>query len=175
MSKNSKQAKSDEEIIRPVDRYFSALDYHFSVGNKGVYALFLALSFFGVMGLIWMIPFPQFQFLIDRGMHTFLNWGSFFIAIIIYSYLKLAPTLSYAALFVISIMSFFIVQLEYLEKDGGPSVILVCSLISIVGLLGLFFLIKKEKNINGQEVFRLLTVGPVWLFSKVFKRFGIKY
>ncbi len=168
-------SKQNEVIIRPVDKYFSKLDDTFNKGNKVVYAIFLALLFFGVMGLIWMIPFPQLQFLVNLKMHTFLNWGSFFIAIVIYCYLKIAPTLSYAALFSISIMSFFIVQLEYVEKDGGPSVVLVCSILAILGFIGLILLSRKENKVYGKELTQFITIGPIWLWSKVFKMIGLKY
>lgn len=172
--KNVKQAQK-EEPVRPVDRYFKQLDETFGTGNKGVYAFFLSLAFFGVMGLIWMIPFPQFDFLVRMNAHTFLNWGSFFIAIVVYLYLKLAPTLSYAALFCIAVMSFFIVQLEYVERDGGPTVVLVCSTLAIIALAVLWILTKKERNISLQGFFQFLCIGPIWLWSKVFDKFKWKY
>jgi len=166
--------KDDNNIQREVDIQFKNLDNTFK-GNKSVYAFFLTLAFFGVMGLVWMIPFPQLEFLKKMNAQTFLNWGSFYIAIIVYFYLKLAPTLSYAALFSIAIMSFFIVQLEYVERDGGPTVILVCSIIAIVGLLGLWVYAKKEKSVSGKDFWSLLTIGPIWLWSKVFDKLKIKY
>lgn len=175
MNKKRTKAIPDTPELRTIDKYFESLDLHFGKGNKILYAIFLALAFFGVMGLIWMIPFPQFDFLVNLNMHTFLNWGSFFIAIVIYCYLKLAPTLSYAMLFSIAIMSYFIVQLEYVERDGGPTVILVCSIISIVSLLVLYFLTKKERNIGGKEFLNFLTIGPIWLWSKLFQKVKLKY
>lgn len=175
MNKKNKKQIQKEELVRPVDRYLGEMDSTFSKGNKGLYALFLALAFFGIMGLIWMIPFPQFDFLIRMNAHTFLNWGSLFIAIVIYSYLKLAPTLSYAVLFCIAIMSFFIVQLEYVERDGGPTVVLVCSVIAVLSLLGLSLLLKKEGDLGLKHFFSLLGLGPIWLWSKVFDKFKWKY
>lgn len=172
--KNLKQAQK-EEPIRPVDSYFKQLDEAFGTGHKGMYAFFLSLAFFGIMGLIWMIPFPQFDFLVNMNAHTFLNWGSFFIAVIVYSYLKLAPTLSYAVLFCIGIMSFFIVQLEYVERDGGPSVVGVCTAIAAVALLALWGVAKRENKVNGSDFLKLLGVGPIWLWSKVFDRLKWKY
>lgn len=166
--------KKIAEVERVVDKHFSNLNNTFG-GNKIVYALLLTLAFFGVMGLVWMIPFPQLDILKKMNAQTFLNWGSFYIAIIIYFYLKLAPTLSYAALFSISIMSFFIVQLEYVERDGGPTVILVCSIVALVGLLGLWFFAKKENQVSGKDFWSLLTIGPIWLWSKVFDKLKFKY
>lgn len=173
MKKNNEKNKA-KVSRRPIEIYFEDLDNTFT-GNKVIYAVFLALLFFGVMGLIWMIPFPQFQFLIKHNMQTFLNWGSFFIAIVVYSYLKLATTLSYAALMCISVMSFFIVQLEYVEMDGGPSVVLVCSIIVLLSGIGLFLTVKNEKSVTLQNVVKFLTLGPIWLWSKVYNRFNIKY
>ncbi|WP_149914948.1 DUF962 domain-containing protein [Sphingobacterium cavernae] len=169
-----KENKDDNNIQREVDIQFKNLDNTFQ-GNKSLYAFFLTLAFFGVMGLVWMIPFPQLEFLKKMNAQTFLNWGSFYIAIIIYFYLKLAPTLSYAALFSIAIMSFFIVQLEYVERDGGPTVILICSIIAIVGLLGLWVYAKKEKSVTGKDFWSLITIGPIWLWSKVFDKLKFKY
>lgn len=169
-----KENKDDNNIQREVDIQFKNLDNTFQ-GNKSLYAFFLTLAFFGVMGLVWMIPFPQLEFLKKMNAQTFLNWGSFYIAIIIYFYLKLAPTLSYAALFSIAIMSFFIVQLEYVERDGGPTVILICSIIAIVGLLGLWVYAKKEKSVTGKDFWNLITIGPIWLWSKVFDKLKFKY
>lgn len=171
---NLNRKKDKVEDKRPVDRYLQELDTNF-LGNKGVYALFLTLAIFGIMGLVWMIPFPQLEFLKKMNAQTFLNWGSFFIAIIIYLYLKLAPTLSYAVLFSIAVMSFFIVQLEYIEKDGGPAVVLVCGIIALIGLLGLWLIGKKEKDFSGNKFWQLLSVGPIWLWSKIFDKLKIKY
>ena len=175
MNKKGHLNKNKPEMLRPVEAFFGTLNTVFQQESKSFYAFFLALTFFGIMGLIWMIPFPQFQFLVDLNMHTFLNWGSLFIAIVVYAYLKLAPTLSYAALFCISIMSFFIVQLEYIERDGGLSVVLVCSILALFGLVGLFLLSKKESNCQPKDFMLLLSVGPIWLWSKVYDQFKIKY
>ncbi|MCA5004896.1 hypothetical protein [Sphingobacterium bovistauri] len=172
--KNGKKKQEEVQPPRPVDIYFNHLDSTF-VGSKPLYAILLTLAFFGVMGLVWMIPFPQFDFLKRMNAQTFLNWGSFYIAIIIYLYLKLAPTLSYAALFSIAIMSFFIVQLEYVERDGGPTVILVCGTLALIGLVGIWLIAKKEKAYSGKLFWNLLTIGPIWLWSKVFNKLKIKY
>lgn len=175
MKKKGKRGVAKPQFERPVDRYFYELDQTFSQGHLGLYALLLVLAFFGVMGLVWMIPFPQFDFLVRMNAHTFLNWGSFYIAIIIYSYLRLAPTLSYVILLCIGVMSFFIVQLEYVERDGGPTVVLVCTLLSAISLIVLWLMTKNEKKVDGKDFLRFLTIGPIWLVSKIFTKLKWKY
>ena len=174
MNKKDKNTSKEPIFSRPVEKYFYELDQSFNEKNLVAVAIFLFLSFFGIMGLIWMIPFPQFDFLVKINAHTFLNWGSFFIAIVIYCYLKLAPTLSYFVLFTIGLMSFFIVQLEYLEKNNGPSVILVCAIITLIGLVGLW-LSSVNTGKQRREFMTLLTIGPIWLYSKIFDKFKWKY
>jgi hypothetical protein len=64
--------------------------------------------------------------------------------------------------------------LEYIERDGGPSVVLVCSILAIIGLAGLFFTSNSAKK--GEASFlNLLTIGPIWMWSKVFDRLKWKY
>lgn len=175
MKKRGNTTGTVKDVERPVDQIFDQMDRVFLRFNKIVYAFFLLLAFFGVMGLIWMIPFPQFEFLVSLKMNTFLNWGSFFIAIVIYSYLRLAPTLSYAALFTISVMSYFIVQLEYVEQRGGASVVLVCGSLAFLGLLGLLVLVQNEKKVSVKDFLMLLGVGVIWLWSKIFNQIKLKY
>jgi len=174
MNNKDKSKSNKPTFSRPIEKYFYELDQSFNERNVMAISIFLFLLFFGVMGLIWMIPFPQFDFLIKINAHTFLNWGSIFIAIVIYSYLKLAPTLSYLVLFTIGIMSFLIVQLEYLERDGGPTVVFVCSIITLVGIVGLW--LSAVKSVKQRSHFlSLLTIGPIWLYSKIFDKFNWKY
>lgn len=166
-----------QEVKRPVDQYFENLNANFQNPTNRIFQIiFLPLFFFGLMGLIWMIPFPQFDFLVKLGWHTFLNWGSFFIAVLIYYYLKLSPTLSYAVLLCIGIMSYFIVQLEYIERDGGPSVLLVSGVITAVSLAALWWGKSKEnKAISLGEFWTLISVGPIWLWHFVFRKVKLKY
>lgn len=175
MANRKQKTPQKPKFERPVEEHFYHLDQRFQ-GNKWWYALAVFGLFFGVMGLIWMIPFPKLGFLERMELDKFLNWGSFFIAIVIYAYLKLAPTLSYAMLFTIGLMSFFIVQLEYVERDGGPTVIMVCSLIVLFSALGIYLLSKGEqKPITSKDLSALATVGPIWLWSKVFEKLRWKY
>src|SRR5690606_7015668 len=111
MKKKDKNIGVKPQFERKIDESFFKMDQRFVQGSEFVYILSIILLFFGIMGLIWMIPFPELDFLVSLNMQNFLNWGSFYIAIVIYFYLRLAPTLSYAVLFTIGVMSFLIVQL----------------------------------------------------------------
>ena len=67
-------------------------------------------------------------------------------------------------------------QLEYVERDGGPSVVLVCSIIAVIGLLIMFLAGNNNKdNKDSSSFIKLLTIGPVWLWSKLFDKLKWKY
>ncbi|MCL7986811.1 hypothetical protein M8998_02535 [Sphingobacterium sp. lm-10] len=173
--KKTNPTTTPPKFERPVDAYFYQMDQGLQRA-KAIYAVGVFLTFFSVMGLIWMIPFPQLAFLERMEAHTFLNWGSFFIAIVIYIYLKLAATLSYAMLFTIGGMSYFIVQLEYVERDHGLAAWMVFAVLAFIGC-GLLYLhyAKEESSKKSVPFIRVLTIGPIWLWSKVFQKLGWRY
>lgn len=146
-------------------------------GHRALHYLFIPILFFAVMGLVWMIPFPVIPFLKKHGYDIFLNWGSFYIAIIVYYYLRLSPVLSYAVLFSIAIMSFFIVQLEYVERDGGPAVWAVCTILLIMSAIILWIAGQKgsDKPMTLKRFLRIHVHSPLWLWHLVFKKFQIRH
>ena len=170
-------AKAAESGERKVDRYFSefaSMSQH--PGHRALQYLFIPLFSFGLLGLIWMIPFPEIAFLKKHGYHIFLNWGSFFIAVVVYYYLRLAPTLSYAVLVTIGVMSYFIVQLEYVEAAGGPAVWMVCGLLMILPFLILWLGSRAESRpVPFREFLKMLVHGPIWLWHFVFRKLRIPY
>lgn len=169
--------KVTAEPQRKVDVLFERLSANYTdPSNRIIQIIFLPLFFFGLLGVIWLIPFPQFDFLERLGWHTFLNWASFFIALVIYLYLKLSPSLSYVVLFCIGIMSYFIVSLEMAVKNTGTNLWFVFLPIMLLSFIALLIGKNREpRKLAPHDFFQLLTVGPIWLWHFVIKRFNIKY
>jgi len=173
----SKKKQEKEAPKRPVDVYFDTFNrqYQHPV-NRAIQWIALPVFAFGILGLVWMIPFPEIAFLKKHGYDTFVNWGSFFIAGVVYYYLRLAPTLSYAMLLTIGVYSFFIVQLEYVEQAGGPAVWSVCACLLMASLLVLYAGKNMERvAVPFRSFLRLLLLGPIWLWHFVFKKLRIPY
>src|SRR5690606_32145606 len=175
----TKKTQQKEQIApkREVDVYFETFDRQFQHPvNRVIQYLAIPVFSFAVLGLVWMIPFPEIGFLKRNGYDTFLNWGSFFIAGLIYYYLRLATTLSYAVLLTVGVFSFFIVRLEYVEQAGGPAVWGVCALLLFASFLALYVGKRMEKNpVSFSGFLRLLALGPIWLWHFVFKKLNIPY
>jgi len=175
--KKKKPPHSQDIPKREVDVYFDTFAKQFQHPlNRVLQYVGLPIFWFAVIGLVWMIPFPEIGFLKEHGYDTFLNWGSFFIAGMIYYYLRLATTLSYAVLLTIGLFSFFIVKLEHLEQAGGPAAWVVCAVLLLASLLVLYLGKRMEKHPVPFRIFlQLLTLGPIWLWHFVFRKFNIPY
>lgn|SRR5690606_1418988 len=178
MGNNKKrQQKAKVAQKREVDVYFDEFHGYFrDPVNRVIQCAAIPVFSFAMLGLIWMIPFPEIDFLKRHGYDTFLNWGSFFIAGMVYFYLRLATTLSYAVLLMIGLFSFFIVQLEYIEQADGPAVWFICSMLLMASFLALYLGKRMEKNPIPFRVFlRLLVLGPIWIWHFVFRELKIPY
>lgn len=179
MNTNKQKTKGSlkDEPKRIVDVEFEEMNnLSQNTSFRTILAFFIPLFFFGIMTMVWMIPFPEIAYLKKNGYDIFLNWGSFFIAFIVYAYLRYSPMLSYVSLVGIGIMSFFIVQLEYWEKGGGPAVHIVGFLIALFSLMMISWGAGLEqKPLKRQKIFKFLVLGPIWLLHFLFKKLNIKY
>ncbi|SFC79662.1 hypothetical protein SAMN05421747_1284 [Parapedobacter composti] len=182
MQSNRKSIKHKRQKPEPAPK--RAVDIHFEElnkqsrhpANRAIQYVAIPVFAFALLGLVWMVPFPEIGFLKRHGYDIFLNWGSFFIAGMIYYYLRLAPTLSYAILVTIGFFSFFIVQLEYWEQRGGPAVWGICLALLSLSLAGLWAGKRMERTpVTLRGFMRLLVLGPIWLWHFVFKKLHIPY
>lgn len=160
---------------RPVDVLFDKYaESHQNHTNKTIHWICVPLIVFSLLGLVWVIPFPELSFL---GQYKgFLNWASFLIAFSVYYYYSLSPILSFLMLWVIGLMSYGIVQLEYSEKAGGPAVWLACLVIFVLAWVGQFIGHKIEgKKPSFFDDLKFLLIGPIWLLHFICKKVGLKY
>ncbi len=163
------------EAKRPVDLLFEKYgESHQNPVNKFIHWVCVPLIVFSLLGLVWMIPFPQFSFL--GPYQTFFNWASFLIAFAMYYYYTLSPVLFFMMIWIISLMSFGIVQMEYLEQAGGPQAWLVFLGIFVLAWVGQFIGHKIEgKKPSFIEDVKFLLIGPLWLLHFICKKMGLKY
>ena len=147
---------------------------HQNPTNKLIHWVCVPLIVFSIIGLISAIPFPYLGFLGKYNM--FINWFSLVMAASIYYYLKLLPVLSYLMLFFFGICYLFVVQLEYLEKAGGPALWQSSLVIFVLAWLGQFIGHQIEgKKPSFLTDLKFLLIGPLWLMHFILKKFNIKY
>lgn len=160
---------------RPVDVLFDKYaESHQNHTNKTIHWICVPLIVFSLLGLVWVIPFPELSFL--GPYKDFLNWASFLIAFSVYYYYSLSPTLSFLMLWVVGLMSYGIVQLEYWEKAGGPAVWLACLVIFVLAWAGQFIGHKIEgKKPSFFDDLKFLLIGPIWLLHFICKKVGLRF
>ncbi len=101
-----------EEPKRQVEVLFDRLSANYTdPSNRIIQLIFLPLFWFGLLGLIWLIPFPQFDFLVKLGWHTFLNC--------FYCYRDLFIFEAVAFIIVFSALYYWYYELLYREHGDG--------------------------------------------------------
>jgi hypothetical protein len=183
MSHSKKSAHSPKKVKQDTSTAPSKLDLllqsyatHIGEAARPWAVIGILLLFFGLLGLVWMIPFPQLAFLQKMNMHLYLNWASFVIAFGIYYYLRVGPTLSYGVLLLLGVFSYGIVQIEYWTDRGGPAEWIVFLIVAVLGAICLAIAKRQLKQpISNRLWLGLIGHGPLWLWHFVFKRFKIPY
>lgn len=149
-------------------------DSHQNKLNQIIHYICVPLIVFSIIGLVTAIPFPKLSFLGKYNMY--INWFSFLMAFTIYYYYKLSPVLSYMMLSFFGVSYYFIVQLEYLERDNGIPLWLVSLVIFVVAWIGQFIGHKIEgKKPSFLTDLKFLLIGPIWIFSKVLNKLKLRY
>ncbi len=167
-------AKQSE--LRPVDKVLNDFSKtHQNPINRNLQWVCIPLISFGLVGLIWALPFPHLAFL--GKYNGFVNWASFVIAFSIFYYYKLSPVLSYGTLLMVFAISAGIVSLEKIQgSDGTPILPQVCLGLLIAGLIVQFIGYSLEdKSFTIAQNFRFLLDGPFWLVFNLLKKTGIRY
>lgn len=143
--------------------------YHQSSVNKYLQWFCIPLISFGILGVIWSIPFPQLDFL--GKYNGFVNWASFVIAFYVFYYYRLSPLASYIMLLVVFAFSAGIVSLEKLHNNQGwPLMGEVCFFLLLLGLFIQFIGYKKEGIFPPSSImFKSILFGPIWLMRRLFK------
>lgn len=164
-----KEEKREIDVL--FDKY-SAI--HQNPTNRFIQGICLPLIVFSIIGLLTAIPFPHIGFLGKYNMY--INWFSFVLAATIYYYLRLSPILSYLMLFLFASCYFFIVQLEYVERDGGPALWQVSLWLFVLGRIGQMIGYKIEgKRSAFLDDLKFLLVGPIWFLHLGLKKLNVRY
>jgi len=163
------------EVKRPVDVLFDKYaESHQNPTNKLFHWICVPLIVFSLLGLVWQIPFPRLGFL--GSYNGYFNWASFLLAFSLYYYFTLSPVLFFMMIWVVGIMSYGIVQLEYWEAAGGPAAWLIFLIIFVLSWIGQFIGHKIEgKKPSFLDDIKFLLIGPIWLLHFICKKTGIRY
>jgi uncharacterized membrane protein YGL010W len=161
---------------RLVEAYFDKYaESHQNRTNKLIHWICVPLIVFSILGLVWALPFPHFDFL--GKLNGYINWATFLILFAMLYYLRLSLALAAVMLLVIFVFAAGIVTLEKLHaQQGWLPMWQVCGIIFVVAWAGQFIGHKIEgKKPSFFDDLRFLLIGPIWLLHFLFKKAGIRY
>lgn len=167
MAKQNKQ-----ELKRPIDIWFDKYaESHQNPTNKIYHFICVPIIFFSILGLIWLIPFPELAFL--GSYQKFINWASLAIAFVMYYYYTLSNALFFMMIWVIALFSFGIVQIEI---NMASNAWIVFTSLFVAAWIGQFIGHKIEgKKPSFFDDLRFLLIGPLWILHFICKKAGLKY
>lgn len=170
MKANTKTSKNISGAQRPIDVYFALYNQQYpSVREKLILTIILLALYFGLMGLIWIIPFPHPNWM--GSYKDYFSWASFYIAGMVYYWYKQSPILSYFLLIILFAFSYGASQLAEIGALVGPPVWTFCGPIVVAALIT-FYLVTKKRN--GVAFVGSALKMPVWLVGFVGKKLGVK-
>jgi hypothetical protein len=164
-------SKTNTPNLTLIDKQFADYNAIYHTANKRVILLISAcLLLLGLMGILWAAPFPQIKFLGQYA--AYINWASFFIALIGFFYYRLSPVICYLVILLLFAFSYIITSLQNWEHAGGFSLRLISTLLIGAGLL-MAILINKRMlgKVTVWKAFYYWLLTPAWFLSLVLKGF----
>ena len=141
---------------------------HNDLRNPIVYWAAVPMLVLGTVGLFWALPVPLQFFEIS----PLLNWGSaFLMATAIYYFIISLPLAIGMLPFLLGLAAF---QLWLAQSQYPPLGVSVGLLLA--GTVGLWLGRRGPGSFRAMlQDFQLMMIGPVWLLSTIYKRFGVPY
>ena len=155
---------------KTADQWFAEYgESHQDHTNELIHWICVPVIFFCVLGFVWEIPVPENW---ATGAPWF-NWALVAMVIAQAFYLRLSPMLS-AGLFFFMAVCFG--GLAAVELFAPRPVWQICSVLFVLAWMGQFIghLIEGRKPSFFKDVVFLL-IGPAWLMSMVYRKFGLRY
>ena len=134
----------------------------------GIYWVAVLTLVLGTVGMLWSLPIPD-EF---RRISPVLNWGSAFLMAAVVYYFIISMPLAIGMLPFI----FGVAGIQIWLVNSPYSILLTSSLLFALSLAGLY--IGHRGNGGIRSVFhdiQLMMIGPAWLLSVIYRKFGIPY
>ena len=141
---------------------------HQDLRNPVVYWAAVPMLVLGTVGLFWALPVPPQFFEIS----PLLNWGSAFLMATAIYYFIISLSLAIGMLpFLLGLAAF---QL-WLSQSQYPPLSVSLGLL-VAGTVGLWLGRRGPGSLRAMlQDFQLMMIGPVWMLSIIYKRFGVPF
>ena len=141
---------------------------HQALRNPVVYWAAVPMVVIGTVGLLWTLPTPAEFFEIS----PLLNWGSAFLMATAIYYFIISLSLAIGMLpFLLGLAA---LQLWLAQSPYPP--LGVSTGLLVAGAVGLWLGRRGPGSFRAVlQDFQLMMIGPAWLLSVIYKRFGVPF
>ncbi len=150
-----------------IDEWLTRYEHaHKTLRNPVVYWAAAPMVVVGMTGLLWGLPIPAEFFKIS----PLLNWGSAFLMVTAIYYFIISLSLA------IGLLPFLLglAAIQLWLENSGYSVTGVTTALLTAGIVGLA--LGRGDSLRAiLEDLQLMMLGPAWLLSVMYKRFGIPF
>ena len=137
---------------------------HDNLRNPMVFWAAVPMAVIGLVGVLWALPVPE-EF---QRISPLLNWGSAFLMVSAIYYFIISLSLAIGLLpFLLGLAA---IQL-WLADSGLPASGVSVALLT-AGLVGIALGRGGSPRAIVQDI-QLMMIGPAWLLSEIYRRFGI--
>lgn len=134
------------------------------LNNPLLYWLSSGMLIVGITGVLWALPVP-FEF---QEISPLLNWGSAFLMVTAIYYFIISLSLAIGLLpFLLGLAALHM----WFESSGYPA-LAVSAELTTAGILGMAIGRRTAIRAALQDL-QLVMIGPAWLLSVLYRRFGI--
>jgi uncharacterized membrane protein YGL010W len=135
--------------------------------NKTIHWICVPAILFSVLGLVWLIPMPQFA----AALGPWINWATLLMILAVIYYLLLSPPLA-LGMAIIALAMF--AAIHWLERAVTFPLWTLFAGIFVAAWIGQF--IGHEIEGRKPSFFKdlqFLPIGPAWLLSDLYRHLGI--
>lgn len=137
---------------------------HLGLNKPVAYWFAVPLFVVGITGLLWALPVP----LAFQKISPLLNWGSTFLMVTAVYYFIISLSL---AIGLLPLLLGLAGTQMWLLNSGFPAIAVSAGLM-VAGACGLF--LSRSGSLRGVvQDLQLVMIGPAWVLSLVYRRFGI--
>jgi hypothetical protein len=153
--------------VTDIDDWLSRYEKtHDDLDSPVVYWAAIPMVIVGMTGLLWALPAPDEFFKIS----PLLNWGSAFLMVTAIYYFIISLAIAIGLLpFLLGLAA---IQM-WLTNHGFPVNSVAIGLL-VAGIVGLALGRNGSPRAVVQDL-QLIMIGPAWLLSVLYKRFGIPF
>jgi len=163
-----------EIMSKTINQWFAEYgESHQNPVNKRFHFICVPTIFFSLIGLLYLVPLKFISTNLNSGQNIFYNLAGIVILLTFIFYVRLSFAVAFGML-TVSVLSLWLNHL--IDASGVIPLWQFSVVIFVLAWIGQFYGHKIEgKKPSFFKDLQFLLIGPAWVLSFIYRKFGIKY